>query len=234
MGSPMVPHAPRADGPRDPVGSPFDSRSRCPPQLSFLEIGPGDDVHEYCCWPPRSVEDLASFGQLYRDRGDAENIFDELKNQWGWGGFTTHDLARCRLAARLVALFYNWWNIFVRLADRMGASGGDHQSALAAARHRHSLPPCATNDAHHRQRARQVGSRRQGAPRRRHVSARPRQNCGAVDCLATLGRDPRQSLSGIPQRSPLALTATLRPKLMQPRVANTQKPDRQYNANCGF
>ena len=46
-----------------------------------------------------------------------ENIFDETKNQWGWGGFTTHDLARCRLAARLVALFYNWWNIFVRLAE---------------------------------------------------------------------------------------------------------------------
>jgi hypothetical protein len=48
---------------------------------------------------------------------DIENIFDELKNQWGWGGFTTHDMARCRLAARLVALFYNWWNIFVRLAE---------------------------------------------------------------------------------------------------------------------
>ena len=32
-------------------------------------------------------------------------------------GYTTHDLARCRLAARLIALFYDWWNIFVRLAD---------------------------------------------------------------------------------------------------------------------
>ena len=42
------------------------------------------------------------------------NVFDELKNQWGWGGFVTHDLARSRLAARLVALFYNWWNIFTR------------------------------------------------------------------------------------------------------------------------
>ncbi|MGC1860181.1 MAG: hypothetical protein WA733_03425 [Methylocystis sp.] len=28
-----------------------------------------------------------------------------------------HDLARCRLAARLVALFYDWWNIFARLAE---------------------------------------------------------------------------------------------------------------------
>ena len=58
-----------------------------------------------------------SFGQLYRDRGDSENIFDELKNQWGWGGFVTQDLARCQLAARLVALFYDWWNIFVRLVE---------------------------------------------------------------------------------------------------------------------
>jgi hypothetical protein len=40
-----------------------------------------------------------------------------MKNQWGWGGFTTHDLAPSRVAARLLALFYNWWNIFVRLAD---------------------------------------------------------------------------------------------------------------------
>ena len=35
----------------------------------------------------------------------------------GLGGFVTHDLARCRLAARLVALFYDWWNIFTRLAE---------------------------------------------------------------------------------------------------------------------
>jgi len=52
-----------------------------------------------------------------RREWNIENIFDEMKNQWGWGGYTTHDLARCRLAARLLALFYNWWNIFVRLAD---------------------------------------------------------------------------------------------------------------------
>ena len=29
---------------------------------------------------------------LHRERGDAENPFDELKNQWGWAGFTTQDL----------------------------------------------------------------------------------------------------------------------------------------------
>jgi len=52
-----------------------------------------------------------------RDRADCENSFDELKNQWGWGGFVTRDLARCRLMAGIVALMFNWWNLFVRLAD---------------------------------------------------------------------------------------------------------------------
>ena len=86
-------------------------------QLSFVEIGEATEVHEYSVPVTSLDETTEAFGQLYRDRGDGENIFDEMKNQWGWGGFTTHDLARCRLAARLVALFYDWWNIFVRLAD---------------------------------------------------------------------------------------------------------------------
>ncbi|MFB1490384.1 MULTISPECIES: hypothetical protein [unclassified Thiocapsa] len=55
--------------------------------------------------------------QLYRDRADAENPFDELKNHWGWGGFTTQDITRCRFMARITALTYNWWSLFVRLAD---------------------------------------------------------------------------------------------------------------------
>ena len=68
--------------------------------------------------------EILSMAQLYRDRADAENAFDELKNQWGWGGFTTQDLHRCQLSARAVALIYdrgkslwdNWWSLFVRLA----------------------------------------------------------------------------------------------------------------------
>lgn len=52
--------------------------------------------------------EVLALAQLYRDRADAENNFDELKNQWGWGGFTTQDLARCRIMARMVALVYNW------------------------------------------------------------------------------------------------------------------------------
>ena len=94
----------------------FERRWR-PSQLAFVEIGEATDVYEYSVLVTSLDEDAEAFGQLYRDRGDGENIFDEMKNQWGWGGYTTHDLARCQFAARAVALIYNWWNIFVRLAD---------------------------------------------------------------------------------------------------------------------
>ena len=71
---------------------------------------------DYAVLVTNSDYDLASIGQLYRDRADCENGFDELKNQWGWGGYTTQDLERCNLSARAVALIYNWWSWYVRLA----------------------------------------------------------------------------------------------------------------------
>jgi hypothetical protein len=69
-----------------------DRSNPAQPRLGFAELGPDD-------------------------RANAENVFDEPKNQWGWGGFTTQDLTRCRLVAGTVALVYNWWNLFTRLAD---------------------------------------------------------------------------------------------------------------------
>jgi Transposase DDE domain group 1 len=87
------------------------------PLLSFAEVGPDQEVWEYAALVTSLDAELLTLGQLYRDRGDCENAFDELKNQWGWGGFTTHDLKRCRLLAGSVALIFNWWSLFVRLAD---------------------------------------------------------------------------------------------------------------------
>jgi hypothetical protein len=63
-----------------------------------------------------NVTGRLSLAQLYRDRAEAENIFDELKNQWGWTGFTTHDLQRCQILARINGLIYNWWSLYTRLA----------------------------------------------------------------------------------------------------------------------
>jgi hypothetical protein len=60
---------------------------------------------------------LQSIAQLYRDRADCENGFDELKNQWGLSGFTTQDLSRCQTTARACALVYNWWSWYCRAAQ---------------------------------------------------------------------------------------------------------------------
>jgi hypothetical protein len=77
----------------------------------------GREFYEYAVlvtnWKEKEILSLA---QMYRDRGDAENLFDELKNQWGWTGFTTQDLRRSQLMARIIALVFNWWSLYTRLA----------------------------------------------------------------------------------------------------------------------
>ena len=86
-------------------------------ELFWSETRPGTGVWEFAVLATSLDLEVRSVAQLYRDRADAENGFDELKNQRGWGGFTTRDLTRCRHMARLIALVYNWWSLFVRLAD---------------------------------------------------------------------------------------------------------------------
>ena len=85
--------------------------------LAFMESDGPTKRDEYAVLVTSTPYELLARAQLYRDRADAENNFDELKNQWGWGGFTTQDRARCRLMARMVALGYNWWTLFVRRAQ---------------------------------------------------------------------------------------------------------------------
>jgi hypothetical protein len=52
---------------------------------------------------------------LYRQRGDAENVFDELKNQWGFAGFCARQAEVSQSSARLLLLVYNLWSLFVRV-----------------------------------------------------------------------------------------------------------------------
>jgi hypothetical protein len=67
------------------------------------------------------VTNLALEGQavvdLYHQRADMENNYDQLKNHWGWGGFMTKDMLRCQVAAGLNAIYFNWWNLFVRSTE---------------------------------------------------------------------------------------------------------------------
>jgi len=85
--------------------------------LGFLETEAPAPRYEYFVLVTNLREEICTLAQLYRDRADSENTFDELKNQWGWGGFTSQDLKRCRFNAMAVALIYNWWSLFVRLAN---------------------------------------------------------------------------------------------------------------------
>jgi Transposase DDE domain group 1 len=86
-----------------------------------LELFLNDDeptkAYEYAVLVTDTAYNPQAIAQLYRDRADCENGFDELKRQWGWGGFTTRDIERCQTSARAVALIYNWWSWYCRAAN---------------------------------------------------------------------------------------------------------------------
>ena len=85
-------------------------------EMAFID-GPEDiKAYEYSVLVTDLEDDLVTLFYHYRDRVDCENNFDEMKNQWGWGGYTTHDIKSCQFMSRMIALIYNWWNLFVRLA----------------------------------------------------------------------------------------------------------------------
>lgn len=96
--------------------APAASATPALPWPALVVSGPAPE-YEYQVLVTNLAEELLSVSDLYAQRADAENVYDELKNQWGWGGFTTKDLLRCQVAARNVALIYNWWNLFVRCAE---------------------------------------------------------------------------------------------------------------------
>lgn len=104
---------------KKPGGEALISERAQPKQLGFNfgEIEGNNPQYEYAVLVTSLPDEIRTIAQHYRDRADCENIFDELKNQWGWGGYTTQDLKRCQLVARAVGLIYNWWNLYVRLAD---------------------------------------------------------------------------------------------------------------------
>lgn len=60
-------------------------------ELNFAEIGVKMQVYEYAVLITSLKNDICTIAQHYRDRADSENNFDELKNQWGWLGYTTQD-----------------------------------------------------------------------------------------------------------------------------------------------
>ncbi len=86
-------------------------------KFDFAQIDNDTVAYEYSVLVTNLENEICSLAQHYRDRGDSENNFDEFKNQWGWCGFTTHDLKRCKIIGKFIALVYDWWNIYTRLVN---------------------------------------------------------------------------------------------------------------------
>lgn len=104
--------------------------------LKPLNPGPQDDfwakgeeiVHAYVTNLPPEEAAAPQIILLYRQRGDCENVFDELKNQWGFGGFCSGKAVVSESAARLLLIIYNLWSIFARVLD----GGGGHTEAITS------------------------------------------------------------------------------------------------------
>jgi hypothetical protein len=92
------------------------SRRQAQMELEMGFLKEGTVLYEHAVLVTNMEEDIFTLAQHYRDRGDAENAFDELKNQWGWLGYTTHDHARSEMMTLFVALVYHWWSLFTRLS----------------------------------------------------------------------------------------------------------------------
>ena len=107
-------------------------RRKSPPTRKFTQLGiPGlelveasdgacADGYEWYALVTDLDMDARDVLPLYRGRGDCENVFDEMKNQWGWGGFTA-------LFAGLSVIAANLWNVFTRLCD-----DGTHREAATS------------------------------------------------------------------------------------------------------
>ena len=184
------------------------------------------DVYEYSVLVTSLDEDVEAFGQLYRDRATEKNIFDEMKNQWGWAGYTTHDLARCRLAARGACAHLQLVEHLRPARRSPPPSRGDHQPSPVPDGDRHPHPSCAANDDPRDELARQGRARRPGACGRRRLPAGPGQKCGAVDPPANMASDLVARLPGLPQRPPPPRPAPPRAKLMQPKREKSLTPKR--------
>jgi hypothetical protein len=106
-------------------------------QLKLDLAGPsvheGERLWEYAVFVTDLDYPLEAIGQLYRDRADAENAFDELKNQWGWGLHHAGHQPLPDRGARSCALVYNWWSWYCRAAHPAGGEAITSRPLLLAA-----------------------------------------------------------------------------------------------------
>ncbi len=67
-------------------------------RLSFATLTEDTLVYEYAVLVTSLTGEILTMPSSTGPR-HAKNPFDELKNHWGWGSFTTQDIKRCRFMA---------------------------------------------------------------------------------------------------------------------------------------
>jgi hypothetical protein len=194
--------------------------------LGFVEIDEErQEAWEYAVLVTSLDAEVLTIGQLYRDRGDCENSFDELKNHWGWGGFTTHDMTRCRIMARIVALIFNWWNLFVRLADP-----DHHREAITS---RPLLLQAIGRQTNHAGRATVTISSTHGERGRERGRARRALTRIAVDRSRSMVSHPQLRPRQVPQRAPTRPATTPTGGLtLHAKVEPTPSLAEVFRLNC--
>ena len=82
---------------------------------------PADEVAVSVTPLERGDAPLAQVALRYAQRADAENVFDEWKNPWGFRGYCGGKAGVTELAARRGLLTYNLWSLFTRLMGSIRA-----------------------------------------------------------------------------------------------------------------
>jgi hypothetical protein len=111
--------AARADGEKKRRGKVAERSHPDLPDLSYED----DVLYEYTVLVTSLTDEVRMIAERHRDRRASENNFNELKNQWAWAGFTTHDRKRCQIMGHIAALTCNWWTVFSRLGIPDQANG---------------------------------------------------------------------------------------------------------------
>jgi hypothetical protein len=157
-------------------------------------------LYEYAVLVTSLPDEIRTIAQHYRDRGDSENNFDELKNQWGWAGFTTHDRKRCQVMARITALILQLVDDLHAVGHSGEARRGDHLASAGTAWDSSADPARQSNHGRGHQHACQSAGDRRCAGQSQRVPQTNQGHCGAINSTGTVEADSQRCLSTISPR----------------------------------
>lgn len=167
-----------------------------------LEVLKAGDLYEYAVLVTPLEEEILGIAQLYRDRAEAENVFDEFKEPVGLGRL--HDAGSPALSdsgpdrgadLQLVESVH-------QAGHPEPAYGSDDQPAVAVAWSRPSNHAQQPDHADDHQQPRASRADPPSAGRRKSITTNTCSHCGAVYGRATLALAPAVHFSRLAQSAP--------------------------------